>query len=172
MGIGAALGGGARDALHGRSIPSGGPAIDAGDRIGALRQVSINSALMIGLLAPALAGVTILSRPLVQLLIAGQFRNATILILPIAMATSAARMVRVHTGDQMGLLLERTASMTVFNLLDAVLTLSGGGVGVVFGGVIGAALGSLAGTLLASVVAIVFAVRELGLPVPRAALSI
>jgi O-antigen/teichoic acid export membrane protein len=144
--------------------------LDAGDRTGALRQVSINGALMLGLLAPALAGVTILSRPLVQLLIADQFRNATILILPIAMATSAARMLRVHTGDQMGLLLERTASMTVFNLLDAVLTLSGGGVGVIYAGVIGGALGSLAGTLVASAVAIVFAVRELGLPVPTAAL--
>ena len=33
---------------------------------------------MIGLLAPALAGVMLLSRPLVQLLIAEQFRNATI----------------------------------------------------------------------------------------------
>ena len=144
--------------------------LDAGDRNGALRQVSINSALMIGLLAPALAGVMLLSRPLVQLLIAEQFRNATILILPIAMATSAARMVRVHTGDQMGLLLERTASMTVFNLLDAVLTLSGGAVGVSFAGVVGGAFGSLVGTLLASAVAIAFTVRELGLTVPTTAL--
>jgi len=144
--------------------------LDAGDRNGALRQVSINSALMVGLLAPALAGVTLLSRPLVQLLIAEQFRDATILILPIAMATSAARMVRVHTGDQMGLLLERTASMTVFNLLDAFLTISGGGIGVLYAGVIGGAVGSLAGTLLASTVSIAFAVRELGFPLPTAAL--
>jgi len=146
--------------------------LDSGDRKGALRQVSINGALMIGLLAPALVGVILLSRPLVHLLIAEQFRNATALILPIAMATSAARMLRVHTGDQMGLLLERTASMTVFNLLDAVLTISGGCVGVVYAGVIGAALGSLAGTFLGSAAAIVFAVRELGLPVPKAALLI
>jgi O-antigen/teichoic acid export membrane protein len=144
--------------------------LDSGDRHGAFRQVSINSALMIGLLAPALAGVMILSRPLVQLLIAEQFRSATIVILPIAMATSAARMLRVHSGDQMGLLLERTGSMTIFNLLDALLTLLGGVVGVFQGGVIGGALGSLAGTLLASGFGIAFAVRELGLPLPTMAL--
>jgi hypothetical protein len=107
---------------------------------------------------------------LVQLLIAEQFRNATLLILPIAMATSAARMVRIHTSDQTGLLLERTASMTIFNFLDALLTLSSGAVGVYYFGVIGGAAGCLAGTLLASAAAIVFTIRELGLPTPTAAL--
>lgn len=142
--------------------------LEAGDRNGALRQVSANSALMIGLLAPALAGVVLLSRPLVEVLIAEQFRNATILILPIAMATSAARMLRIHIGDQTGLLLERTASMTVFNLLDAVLALSGAAVGVYHAGVVGAAAGCLAGTLVATAASIVFTIRELGLPAPTA----
>jgi len=140
--------------------------LEAGDRGGALRQVSINSALMIGLLAPALSGVVLLSRPLVHLLIAEQFQNATILILPIAMATSAARMLRIHVGDQTGLLLERTASMTVFNFLDALLALSGAAFGVYWGGVIGAAAGCLVGTLVATVAAVVFTIRELGLPPP------
>jgi O-antigen/teichoic acid export membrane protein len=150
------------------SFPLAVQRLEAGDRNGALRQVSANSALMIGLLVPALAGVVLLSRPLVELLIAAQFRNATILILPIAMATSAARMLRIHMGDQTGLLLERTASMTIFNFLDALLALVGGAVGVYFAGVIGAAVGCLAGTLLVTAASVVFTIRELGLPAPTA----
>jgi len=144
--------------------------LESGDQAGALRQVSTNGVLMIGLLAPALAGIAFLSKPMVRLLIATQFQDATILILPLAMATSAVRMIRTHTADQTGLLLERTATMTAFNFLDALLALAGGGTGVYFGGVTGAAIGCLIGTCLGSVAPIAFSIAWLGLPVPIGAL--
>jgi O-antigen/teichoic acid export membrane protein len=152
------------------SFPLAVERLEAGDKQGALRQVSNNGALMIALLAPAVAGVAILSRPMVQLLIAAQYREATILILPLAMATSALRMIRTHTGDQTGLLLERTSALSVFNFMDCALTLIGGGLGVYVGGVVGAAMGCLIGTALGSAAALAYSVSKLGLPVPSAAI--
>ena len=83
--------------------------LEAGDRQGALRHVGLNGAAMIGLMAPATVGVAILSAPLVRLVVAAQFQDATILILPIAMATGVARALRIHIGDQTALLVRRTA---------------------------------------------------------------
>ena len=145
--------------------------LESGDRRGALRQVAVNGALMLGLLAPALAGVVVLSKPLVLLLIAPQYQEVTILTLPLAMATSAARMMRTHLGDQTGLLLERTGWMTVFNFLDAFLSLVGGAIGVYKAGVIGAAVGCLIGAALGSVASIAFTVFGLGLPIRLSVLA-
>ena len=108
---------------------------------------------MIGLMAPATVGVAILSAPLVHLIVAAQFQAATVAILPIAMAAGVARALRIHIGDQTALLVRRTGSMTVFNFLDAAVTLAGGALGVHFGGVVGAAVGSLAGTCVGTLLA-------------------
>jgi O-antigen/teichoic acid export membrane protein len=153
------------------SFPLAVARLEAGDRHGAMRQVSNNGALMFGLLAPAVTGVTMLSEPLVRLLIAPQYQAATVVILPIAMGASALRMIRTHTGDQTGLLLERTSSMSVLNLIDAVLTLLGGALGAHFGDVIGAAIGCLAGTAIGSAASLGFTVVKLGLPVPAHAIG-
>ncbi len=152
------------------SFPLAVDRLEAGDRPGALRHVAQNGANMIGLMAPATVGVAILSAPLVHLVVAAQFQSATIVILPIAMATGVARALRIHIGDQTALLVRRTGSMTVFNLLDAVVTLAGGAVGEHLGGVVGAAAGSLAGTCVGTVIAMTFVVARLGLRIPLATL--
>ena len=138
---------------------------------GALRQVSLNGALMFGLMAPAAVGVALLAGPFVRLAVAQQFQAQTIVILPLAVLAGAARALRVHTGDQTALLVRRTRSMTVFNLIDAVAALAGGAVGEYFGGVVGAAVGCLAGTLVGSTAAMAFGVARLGLRLPLAALA-
>jgi O-antigen/teichoic acid export membrane protein len=153
------------------SFPLAVDRLEAGDRAGALGQVSLNGALMFGLMAPATVGVALLAGPFVHLAVAQQFQSQTIVILPLAVLAGAARALRVHTGDQTALLVRRTRSMTVFNLIDAVAALAGGAAGEYTGGVVGAAVGCLAGTLVGSTIALTFVVARMGLPLPLQALA-
>jgi O-antigen/teichoic acid export membrane protein len=153
------------------SFPLAVDRLVAGDRDGALRQVSLNGALMFGLMAPAAIGVALLAGPFVRLAVAQQFQSATIVILPLAVCAGAARALRVHTGDQTALLERRTRSMTVFNLVDAAAAIAGGAVGEYLGGVVGAAIGCMAGTFVGSTAAMAFVVVRLGLRLPLGALA-
>jgi O-antigen/teichoic acid export membrane protein len=144
--------------------------LEAGDREGALRQVALNGALMFGLMAPAIVGVALLAAPFVRLAVAAQFQATTIVILPLALITGAARALRVHTGDQTALLLRRTGAMTIFNFLDAAAALIGGAIGEHLGGGVGAAAGCLAGTCVGSVAAMTFVISRLGLRAPLTAI--
>ena len=139
--------------------------IESGDRKGALEQVALNGTLMLALLAPATVGVTELAAPLVNLLIAADYRSITIFVLPVSAAAGAIRTYKTHTADQAGLLLERTRALTVSNLADAVLTLICAAIGLSYGGIEGAAAGCLVGTALAALGALVFAARWLELPI-------
>ena len=82
------------------SFPLAVDRLEAGDRDGALGQVSLNGALMFGLMAPAAVGVALFAGPFVRLAVAQQFQAQTIVILPLAVLAGAARALRVHTGDQ------------------------------------------------------------------------
>ncbi|MCB1540858.1 MAG: lipopolysaccharide biosynthesis protein [Rhodoblastus sp.] len=143
--------------------------IEAGDRKGALEQVTLNGTLMLALLAPATVGVAALAGPLVDLLIAADYRTVTTVVLPVATAAGAIRTYKTHTTDQAGLLLERTRALTVSNFVDAMLTLVGAAIGLAYGGIEGAAIGCLVGTVLAAFGALVYAARWLELPIDFAA---
>ena len=136
--------------------------IEAGDREGALHQVAINGALMFALLAPASVGLAFLARPLVDLMIAADYRAVTYLVLPIAMIAGAVRTLRTHTADQVCLLLDRTRVSMLSNFGDAAMAMLCAGVGLHLAGIVGAAAGSLAGTLIASVGSVVYATARMG----------
>ena len=154
------------------SFPLAVDRLEAGDRDGALGQVSLNGALMFGLMAPAEGGVALFAGPFVRLAVAQQFQAVTIVILPLAVCAGAARARRVHTGDQTAVLVRRTRSMMVFNLFDAVAALAGGAVGEYLGGGVGAAIGCMAGTFVGSTAAMAFVVARLGgVRLPRNALA-
>lgn len=140
--------------------------IESGDRAGALQQVSLNGALMLALLAPAVAGVATLSEPLVRLLIAEQYRDITIFVLPVAVAVGALRTYRMHTTDQATMLLERMRTLAVTNLGDALVTLACAAVGLKFGGIEGAVVGCLVGAALATGAAAIYATGWLDLRIP------
>ena len=103
--------------LTAASYPLAVGQMESGDREGALEQVSLNGVFMLALLAPAMAGVTLLSSPLVTTLIAAQFREATIAILPIAFLAAGIRGLRIHTSDQTMILLENTRATTVLHYI-------------------------------------------------------
>ena len=128
--------------------------MEAGDRDGALAQVANNGLLMFALLAPAAAGLAALSAPLVDLMIAAEYREITRFVMPVAMIAGAARTLRNHTADQACLLLDRTRVSMLSNLADAALTTLCAAVGLAMAGIAGAAAGALAGTAIAATGAI------------------
>ncbi|MFV0282119.1 MAG: lipopolysaccharide biosynthesis protein [Rhodoblastus sp.] len=138
--------------------------IEAGDRRGALEQVALNGVMMLALLAPAIAGVAVLAAPLVDLLIAAEYRAVTASVLPISTAIGAIRTYKTHTADQAGLLLERTRTLIVFNFADITITLVCTAIGLGVGGIDGAVVGCLVGASVAALGALVYAVRWLELP--------
>jgi O-antigen/teichoic acid export membrane protein len=143
--------------------------IESGDREGALGQVSLNGVLMFGLLAPATTGVALLAAPIVNLMIAADYRAITIYVLPIAAAAGAVRTLKTHIADQSFLLLDATKATMASNFADAVVTLICAAIGLMLGGILGAAIGCLVGAIVAAMGALAFAVFRQGLPVEAGA---
>jgi O-antigen/teichoic acid export membrane protein len=131
--------------------------MESGDREGALAQVSTNGSLMLALLTPAAVGLAMLSGPLVDLMIAAEYRETTRLVMPLAMIAGAVRTLRNHSADQACLLLDRTRVSMISNLADAALTTAGAAFGLASGGIIGAVVGAVAGTTVAAAGAVAYA---------------
>jgi O-antigen/teichoic acid export membrane protein len=140
--------------------------LEAGDRRGALGQVSLNGVFLLATLAPAVVGVFLLSRPLTNLLIAESFRETTIIILPIAMLAAGLRGLRLHTSDQTMLLLERTNISMKVTMIETAMNVVFCAIGLHFAGIYGAALGMLLGTSLACVGGFAYSFAKLDLPTP------
>lgn len=125
-------------------------AMEAGDEDGARRQLSNNSALLLGVIAPATFGVIAINEPFVRLLIAPEFQSATILILPWALIGTAIRNLRMHGWDQMFLLFEAPKAMLVLEFTESIITLLAAVIGLAINGLPGAVIGtSLAAALVA-----------------------
>jgi O-antigen/teichoic acid export membrane protein len=140
--------------------------LERGDRHVALSQVSLNGVFLLAILAPALVGVSLLSRPLVTLIIAENFREMTIAILPIAMFAASLRFLRLHTSDQTMLLLERTDVSMKVTMVETALNILFCALGLHIAGIYGAALGMLAGSSLACIGGFAYSFALLGLPTP------
>jgi O-antigen/teichoic acid export membrane protein len=140
--------------------------LEGGDRKGALAQVSLNGVFLLTFLTPTVAGAALLSSPLVTIMISAQFRDMTIMILPIAILAAAVRALRIHTSDQTMILLERTRVTMYANLFEAVVNVVFCAVGLYLGGIVGAAVGVLAGTIAACIASFAYSFLRLGLPAP------
>lgn len=137
-----------------------------GDRKGALAQVSFNGLLLFAALLPASVGLATLAEPVVTLLIAENFRDTTITVLPLAMCAASLRFLRIHTCEQTMILVEKTG-LTIYVLsAEAVLNIVFCALGLYFGGFAGAAAGMLFGTLVTTVGAFTWCFTRLGLPPP------
>lgn len=139
--------------------------LESGDQRGALAQVSLNGVFLLAVLAPAVAGATMLSDPIVTLLIADQFRATTIIVLPIALLAASIRAVRAHVSDQTTLLLQKTAFTMWICIGEALANILFCALGLHFGGVVGATIGVVAGTSLSTIASFVYTFA-LGLPAP------
>lgn len=142
--------------------------LQAGARTEALQQLSDNGALLLALLAPAVAGIVMLTPEMVHLMIAEPFRAVTISVLPLAALTGAVRNLRVHFADQVLLLMERTHLMIYLNAIEALAVVAFCALGLHFGGFPGATAGCLAGSTLGTILGFALGRIRFGLPLPWA----
>lgn len=113
-------------------------AMMAGDEDGAREQISRNSALLMLVMAPAVAGVIAINEPMMTLLVAKEFQAMSIAILPAAILGAGLRNMRMHGWDQLYLLFEKQHLMLVLAFIEAVLVILGTILGFHLAGVQGA----------------------------------
>jgi O-antigen/teichoic acid export membrane protein len=141
-------------------------AMERGDAEGARRQISENSALLFGIVAPATIGVIMITEPLTQLLIAREFQAATIAILPWALLGAAIRNIRMHGWDQLYLLMEKPKLMMGLEGIEALVTVVFAAIGAWFWGILGAVVGTLVAAVVVAIGDFMFLNRHLGLSAP------
>ena len=141
-------------------------AMERGDAEGARRQISDNSALLFGIVAPATMGVIAINEPLVRLLISAEFQFATIAILPWALLGAAIRNIRMHGWDQLYLLFEKPKSMMALEGIEATLTVVAAAIGAWFWGILGAVVGTLIAAIIVAIGDYLHLRRNFGLHAP------
>lgn len=128
----------------------------------ALPQFATNSALLLAILAPSLAGVIVLNTSLVEVLVAAQYAPMTMQILPLAVAAGAIRAFKNHGSDQCFLLFERTTLNIWSTVVEASATVICCIVGLHMNGMVGAAAGCLVAAVIAEIFSFVVANRLFG----------
>lgn len=104
------------------AFPLAVKSMEQGGHQAGMQQLSNNSALLVAILAPSLAGIVMLRAEIVHLLIAPPFQAVTLAILPLSTLAGAIRNLRAHFGDQVFLLQNRTRWMMAITAIDAVTT--------------------------------------------------
>ena len=120
--------------------------MNMGKKDKAFAQVSLNGALLIGLILPTIIGVLYIAPSLIKLMVGAEFQNVTYVILPIAIVAAGLRNMRVHFLDQIFVLVEKPVTLLWVSVVEVVATLLLCWVGLIFYGLAGAALGCLLGT--------------------------
>ncbi len=108
-------------------------------------QLERNGILLFATLAPAAAGLFAISEPLVRLVVAADYQDVTIAVLPLAILAGAFRNLRIHFGEQVFLLHERPLIPLWNDLVDAIAGVAGCVIGLWLGGLPGAVAGAAAG---------------------------
>lgn len=132
----------------------------------AMQQLTENSALLIAILAPSVAGIFVLREEIVKLLIAPSFQEITLAVLPLSVLAGAIRNLRAHFGDQVFLLHNRTRMMIAISGIDAVTTVAAGIVCVAAWGVVGGAVATVVAAAIAATVSFAIGFRAFGLALP------
>ena len=120
-------------------------------------QLERNGVLLLTALAPAAAGLWAIADPLVKLTISEPFHATTIAILPLAIMAGAIRSFRIHFGEQIFLLHEKTLIPLWNDIFDAVASTAGSLLGLWTYGLYGAVAGATAGAFASLVVTLTFA---------------
>ena len=115
-------------------------------------QLERNGVLLLAILAPAAVGLAAISEPFITLVVAEEYREMTIAVLPLAILAGAIRNFRIHFAEQVFLLHERTSVPLWNDAIDAVLSLAGVALGLWLGGLPGAVAGAAAGAAVSLVV--------------------
>ncbi len=128
----------------------------------ALPQLATNGALLLAVIVPTVAGMTVLGRPLVDHLVAAPYRDITAAILPLAALAGAIRVFGSHGPAQCFMLFEQPKSTVWIGAVDAATNLVFCFVGLKLGGLVGAVLGCLLATAATYAFAFVLARTRFG----------
>jgi O-antigen/teichoic acid export membrane protein len=131
-----------------------------------MRQLAANSALLVAILAPSLAGIFMLRMEIVHLLIAVPFQEVTLAILPLATLAGAIRNLRAHFGDQVFLLQNRTRWMMAIAAIDASTTVVLSALFLARWGLTGVAGATVLAALAAAIVSFSIGFTRFGLRLP------
>lgn len=129
-------------------------------------QLVRNGVLLAATLAPAIAGMIVIGKPLIALVVAAPYRATTEAVLPLALVTGAVRAVRIHFPNQIYLLHERSTATLRFDIWDGVLAVALGLAGLLVGGIVGCVAGVAVASLVTLAVAMDGAWREYGFTFP------
>lgn len=141
------------------AFPIAARLLNEGKRDEAMAQLSTNAVLLIGLLAPIVAGLILVGGPATQLLIAEPYREMTAAILGLSAFAGALRFMHVHVTDQLFVLDKRIAYAAIVDVVEIAATLVLTVVGLVWHGPVGAVIGNAAGSALATLTSLVLARR-------------
>lgn len=141
-------------------------AMEAGDRTGAMRQISDNAVLLLGIIAPATLGVIAITEPMTKLMIAPEYHAVTIAILPWAITSNAIRNLRMHGWDQLYLLFERPRPALAIGIIDAAMTLGAAAIGIYVNGLLGAVIGATIAAALVAIGNYLYLMRLFGFQAP------
>jgi O-antigen/teichoic acid export membrane protein len=129
-------------------------------------QLARNGVLLLAALAPASAGLWMISDQLVPLFVGEAFRDVTAAILPASILAGAARSFRIHCGEQVFLLHERPMGPLVNDAVDAVAALALGGFGLWMGDLPGLVAGAAIGAALSLIVTMAWGWWSYGFALP------
>lgn len=115
-------------------------------------QLARNGLLLLATLAPASAGLWMISDLIVPMFVGEPYRAVTAAILPASILAGAARSFRVHCGEQVFLLHERPVIPLINDAIDAVAALLLGGIGLLWAGLPGLVAGAAIGAVLSLIV--------------------
>ncbi len=139
--------------------------MNEGARVKSFEQVSLNGALLIGIILPSMIGLLAIGSMLVKLMVGAAFQEATLVILPIAVVAAGLRNMRVHFLDQVFILSEKPSTLMAINAVEAVATVLACWAGLILYDLAGAAWGCLVGTVFGLVLCWWFASQQ-GLKMP------
>ena len=150
------------------AFPLAVKSMEQGGSQAGMGQLAANSALLVAILAPSLAGIFMLRTEIVHLLIAAPFQQVTLAILPLSTLAGAIRNLRAHFGDQVFLLHNRTRWMMAIAAIDAAMTVV---LSVLFlprWGLAGVAGATVAAAFAAATVSFAIGFSRFGLSLPVA----
>jgi O-antigen/teichoic acid export membrane protein len=153
------------------AFPLAVKSMEQGGSKAAMRQLSDNSAVLIAILAPSIAGIFLLRTEIVHLLIASPFQQVTLAILPLSTLAGSIRNLRAHFGDQVFLLHSRTRLMVIVATIDATVTVVLSAVCIRYWGLVGAAGATVMAALAAAIVSFAIGFSKFGLTLPLAHLA-
>lgn len=123
-----------------------------GDMDDGQHQLERNGILLLVALLPAAVGLWLVCAPFVTLVVAEPFREMTIAVLPMAILAGAVRSLRIHFGEQVFLLREKPMVPLYNDIVDAVLSLVGGAIGLWLYGLPGSVAGVAAAAFVSLIV--------------------